>query len=198
MVSRYRRSDFAEKQQLKLLIFAFLAFVIVYAVLVVNVLFVNEVDPFTTLPIVLDLLFGVSIAVIPLSVAFAILRKGLFDIDLIIRRTLLYAVLTGTLTALYLGSIFLLQNIFGLREWTSWQVAASTLLITALFAPLRSRLQLVIDRRLFRRRYDAQQVVERFAGSSQNQSDLALLSADLVGVVHQTIQPSQARIWIRA
>ncbi|CAN5172574.1 hypothetical protein BH18ACT5_BH18ACT5_07660 [soil metagenome] len=191
IVMRYRQSDFTERQQLKLLLFAFLTFVVVYVIAVIN-------GDFSGLPTLLDLVFGLSIAGIPISIAFAITRKGLFDIDLIVRRTLLYAALSGLLSALYLASIFLLQSVFGLRQRASWQVAASTLLITALFAPLRSRLQRVIDRRLFRRRYDAQQVVEAFAGSAQNQADLDRLSAELVGVVRQKIQPSQARLWIRA
>ena len=189
MVVRYRRSDYAERQQIKLLLFVFVFFALVFALSVFSDAEGDEGIGF---------LFPLGLLLIPITIAFAILRKGLFDLNLIIRRTVIYASLTGILTVVYLGSIFLSQNLFQLQERASWQVAASTLLVTALFSPLRKRIQAAIDRRLFRRRYDAQQVVERFAGSAQNQSDLELLSADLVGVIHQTIQPSQAWLWIRA
>lgn len=174
---------------MKWLLWALLFFALIYATAAVF----NESMTGTWI----DALFSLSIVSIPVAITIAITRNRLFDIDLIIRRTVVYAFLTGILTAVYLGSIFVSQNLFQLEERASWQVAASTLLVTALFSPLRKRIQAVIDRRLFRRRYDAQLVVERFAGSAQNQSDLALLSADLVSVVHQTIQPSLAHLWIR-
>lgn len=189
MVMRYRRSGFAQRQQIKLLLFVFVFFAVSFALSVVTN---GQGD------VGIGFLFPLGLLLIPITIAFAILRKGLFDLNLIIRRTVIYALLTGILTAIYLGSIFVSQNLFQLQERASWQVAASTLLVTGLFSPLRKRIQAAIDRRLFRRRFDAQQVVERFAGSAQNQSDLELLSADLVGVIHQTIQPSQARLWIRA
>lgn len=188
-IVRYRRAKPGERQQMKWLLWALLFFALIYATAAVF----NESMTGTWI----DALFSLSIVSIPVAITIAITRNRLFDIDLIIRRTVVYAFLTGILTAVYLGSIFVSQNLFQLEERASWQVAASTLLVTALFSPLRKRIQAVIDRRLFRRRYDAQLVVERFAGSAQNQSDLALLSADLVSVVHQTIQPSLAHLWIR-
>lgn len=189
-ILRFRRAKAEERQQMKWLVWALLFFALIYATAGV---FNQEMARSW-----IDALFSLSIVAIPVAITLAITRNRLFDIDLIIRRTVVYAFLTGILTAVYLGSIFVSQSLFQLEERASWQVAASTLLVAALFSPLRRRIQGVIDRRLFRHRYDAQQVVERFAGSAQNQSDLALLSADLVGVVHQTIQPSQARLWIRA
>jgi hypothetical protein len=188
MVLRYMRSAAPERQQIKLLLIAFIGFPLSFAVGLLTD------DGGSGL---LGALFALTLLLIPIAIAFAILRKGLFDIDVIIRRTVIYAVLTGILTLVYLGTIFLTQNLFGLAERAAWQVAGSTLLVTALFSPLRKRIQQVIDRRLFRRRYNAQQVVEAFAGSAQNQADLDLLSADLVGVVNQTIQPVTARLWIR-
>ncbi|CAN5172652.1 hypothetical protein BH18ACT5_BH18ACT5_07670 [soil metagenome] len=186
MVMRFRRSRAEQRQQIKLFVLAALAIVVSLAL-----------TPGDGGGGWLEVLFPASLLLIPITIAFAILRKGLFDIDLVIRRTVVYTLLTGVLTLVYLGSIFLTQNLFGLRERASWQVAGSTLLVTALFSPLRRRIQRVIDRRLFRRRYDAQLVVESFAGAAQAQSDLGLLSADLIEVVHQTIQPAHTRLWIR-
>lgn len=188
-ILRYRRAQPGERQQMKWLLWALLFFALIYAAAAV---FNDDLSGG------LDALFSLSIVAIPVAITIAITRNRLFDIDLIIRRTVVYAFLTGILTAVYLGSIFLSQNLFRLEERASWQVAASTLLVTALFSPLRKRIQAVIDRRLFRRRYDTQLVVERFAGSAQNQSDLALLSSDLVGVVQQTIQPALTRLWLRS
>jgi hypothetical protein len=187
LVMRYRRAPAEQRQQIKLLLFVFLVWALAYPIGAIG----SDGNA------LLGILFALATLAIPIGIAFAILRKGLFDIDLIVRRTLLYALLTGVLTAIYLGAIFLTQKLFGLEERASWQVAASTLLVTALFSPLRRRLQALIDRRLFRSRYDARLVVERFAGSAQNQSDLARLSADLVGVVQQTVSPAVARLWIK-
>ena len=127
----------------------------------------------------------------------AVLRYRLFDIDLIIRRTLVYTLLTGLLGAVYLGSVVLLQSLFRGQANSSVSVAASTLLITALFTPLRRRIQTLIDRRLYRSKYHAQQVIERFGNAAQNEADLETLSEDLMEVIGATIQPRSGVLWIR-
>lgn len=191
MIVRYRRAQATEREQIKWLVYAFGLFAAVY------VSFAAFGSGDVEFPLVLNLLFPLSIALIPIAIAVAVLRYRLFDIDLIIRRTLLYALLTGLLVLVYLGSVVALQSLFRGVQDSSLSVAASTLLITALFNPLRRRIQTVIDRRLFRSRYNAQQVIERFGGAAQSQADLELLSADLLAVVEETIQPRFGRLWIR-
>jgi hypothetical protein len=101
------------------------------------------------------------------------------------------------LTAVYFGSVVVLQSVFRGEGNNSVTVAASTLLITASFTPLRRRIQTLIDRRLFRSKYNAQLVIERFGGAAQNQANLETLSADLMAVVEETIQPRSGVLWIR-
>lgn len=190
IVLRFRRARAIERQQLKWLIYNFFLFAVVYALVG---LFQDNEDPGS----VLNILFLLSILLIPVAITMAVLRYRLFDIDLIIRRTLVYGLLTGLLGLVYLGSVVLLQSVFRGEGASSLTVAASTLLATALFSPLRRWLQAVIDRRLFRTKYQAQQVIERFGGSAQNQADLEKLSADLLSVVQETVQPRSRDLWIR-
>jgi hypothetical protein len=136
---------------------------------------------------------------IPLSVSAAIFRSGLFDIDLVINRTLVYGSLTVTLLALYFGGIVVLQRMFVLLtgEQSTLAVVASTLLIAALFNPLRRRIQFFIDRRFYRRKYDAAKTIEGFSMKLRNETDLESLSDELVGVVRQTMQPAHVSLWLR-
>ena len=189
-VVRFRRARATEKQQLKWLLGALILFAVVYALSAVTV------ETFSS-NIVFDVLFLLSIVAIPLAMTIAVLRYRLFEIDLIIRKTLVYGLLTGLLTAVYFGSIVVLQSVFRGEGSSSLTVAASTLLITASFAPLRRRIQVLIDRRLFRSKYNAQVVIERFGGAAQNQANLETLSADLMAVVEETIQPQSGVLWIR-
>ncbi len=190
IVLRYRRAQAIERQQLKMLLYNFALFAVVYALVGLSQ---DSEEP----GIVLDVLFLLSILLIPVAITVAVLRYRLFDIDLIIRRTLVYALLTGLLGLVYLGSVVLLQSFFRGEGASSLTVAASTLLAAALFAPLRRWIQRVIDRRLFRSKYQAQQVIERFGGAAQNVSDLEALSADLMAIVDETIQPHSGFLWIR-
>ena len=189
-VVRFRRAQGTERQQLKFLLYALVFFAAVYASTAITV------ETFQT-NVVLDVLFLLSVAAIPVAMTLAVLRYRLFDIDLIIRKTLVYGLLTGLLTAVYFGSVVLLQSVFRGEGSNSLTVAASTLLITALFAPLRRRIQTLIDRRLFRSKYNAQVVIERFGGAAQSQANLETLSADLMAVVEETIQPQSGVLWIR-
>jgi Na+-transporting NADH:ubiquinone oxidoreductase subunit NqrE len=135
----------------------------------------------------------------PISIGIAIVRYRLYDIDVIINRTLVYGSLTVTLIALYFGGIVMLQRIFVLLtgQQSTLAVVASTLLIAALFTPLRRRIQGFIDRRFYRRKYDARKTLEAFSTTLKNETDLEALNDDLVGVVRETMQPAHVSLWLR-
>jgi len=141
----------------------------------------------------------VGILGIPTAVGIAILRYRLYEIDIFINRTLVYGSLTAILVAHYLGSIVWLQILFveltGQRSTLA--VVASTLLTAALFQPLRRRIQGFIDRRFYRRKYDARKSLEAFSAKLRDETDLDALSDDLVGVVRETMQPAHVSLWLR-
>jgi hypothetical protein len=143
--------------------------------------------------------FALSFLLLPLSIGVAILRSQLFDVDVLINRTLVYGLLTGMLVALYFGGIVLSQRLFVALtgERSTLAVVASTLLIAALFNPLRQRIQSFIDRRFYRRKYDARKTLESFSVKLRDETDLDALSGDLVGVVRETMQPSHVSLWVR-
>jgi len=126
-------------------------------------------------------------------------RYRLYDIDIIINRTLVYGSLTATLVALYFGGIVVLQRFFVLLtgQQSTLAVVASTLLIAALFTPLRRRIQSFIDRSFYRRKYDAAKTLEGFSMKLRDETDLKALSDDLVGVVRETMQPAHVSLWLR-
>ncbi len=136
----------------------------------------------------------------PFSLMFAILRYRLWDIDVVINRALVYAVLTATLVGTYFGGVVLLQMAFrGLTgQGNAVAVVISTLTIAALFMPLRRRIQDIIDRRFFRRRYDAALTLAAFADRMRDEVDVERLTGELVGVVHETMQPAHVSLWLRA
>ena len=190
-VVRFRRSQGQERQQMKWLMYgvAAMAFLTVAGLGIYFGLGYN---------------FGalmVNIAVIgpALGVGVALLRYRLYDIDILIRRTLQYTLLTGLLALVYFGSIVLLQTIFGsvAGEQSPVVIVLSTLLIAALFTPLRRRVQEVIDRRFYRRKYDAQQVLAQFAITARDETDLDSLTAALSQVVGETMQPEGVAIWLK-
>jgi hypothetical protein len=146
--------------------------------------------------------FALNIAfipAIPIALGIAILRYRLYDIDILINRTLVYGTLTAALIALYFVGIVVLQRLFVLLtgQQSTLAVVASTLLIAALFTPLRRRIQSFIDRRFYRRKYDAAKTLEAFSAQLRNETDLNALSDDLVGVVRETIQPAHVSLWLR-
>jgi hypothetical protein len=142
----------------------------------------------------------VTTPAIPISIGIAILRYRLYDIDILINRTLVYGSLTATLVALYFGGIVVLQRTFVALtgQQSTLAVVASTLLIAASFSPLRRRIQSFIDRRFYRRKYDARKTLEAFSGKLRNETDLEALSDDLVGAVKETMQPAHVSLWLRS
>jgi hypothetical protein len=143
----------------------------------------------------------VSIPAIPIAIGIAILRYRLYDIDIIINRTLVYGSLTAMLALVYFGGVTvtqaLLSTLTGQEKLPQLVIVASTLLIAALFTPLRRRIQSFIDRRFYRRKYDARKTLEAFSAQLRDESDLDALSNDLVGMVRETMQPAHDSLWLR-
>jgi hypothetical protein len=189
LILRFRRAQGQERQQLKWFTYA-----LVWAVadeLWGSYLFGVWATAVTNLSF-----YGVMAAV-----GLAILRYRLYDIDLIIRRTLIYSVLTGLLALVYFGSVMLFQQL--LRLWigsgeTPLVTVASTLALAALFTPLHRRVQQGIDRRFYRRKYNAEQVLATFAETVRHETDLEKLSERLVAVVKETMQPAQVSLWLKS
>jgi hypothetical protein len=133
------------------------------------------------------------------AVGVAVLKYRLYDIDVIINRTLVYGSLTAVLAATYEGVVVLLQHLFRVFTGQESQVAAvvTTLLIAAMFEPLRRLLQHTVDRRFYRSKYDARQTLEAFSATLRDETDLDALSNDLVGVVSETVKPAHVSLWLR-
>jgi hypothetical protein len=133
------------------------------------------------------------------AIGIAVLRYRLYDIDRIVNRTLVYGLLTGLLGTVYAGVVLVLAQLFGGlgAEPPSWAVAVATLAVVALVQPARRRIQKVVDRRFNRRKYDAARTVEAFSARLRAEIDLDALSAELLAVVDQTIQPTRTSLWLR-
>ena len=192
IVVRYCRASGAERQQLKW--FA-LAAVLIGVVTAGHLLFLDLLLP----EALLTLLDAATITGLYVAVGIAILRYRLYDIDIIINRTLVYGSLTVTLVLVYLGSVIGLQYI--LRALTGQEsqlaIVASTLAIAALFNPLHRRIQASIDRLFYRRKYDAAKTLEEFSAKLRDETDLDALNSDLVRAVRETVQPEHVSLWLR-
>ena len=140
-----------------------------------------------------------SFLLVPLSISVAVLRSHLFDIDVLINRTLVYGSLTAMRIGLYFGGILVLQRLFIVLtgEESTLAVVASTLVIAALFNSLRRRTQSFIDHRFYRNKYDAAKTLEAFSATLHNETDLDALGDDLVGVVRETMRPVHVTLWLR-
>jgi len=146
-----------------------------------------------------NIAFPLAVLPVPLSIGFSILRYRLYDIDLLINRTLVYGSLSAILALVYFGLILGLQYLLRgiISQNNSVAIVVSTLSIAALFQPLRHRIQRVIDRRFYRRKYDAAKVVEAFSATLRNEVDLEQLSENLITVVQETMQPAHLSLWLR-
>ncbi|MGH3146186.1 MAG: hypothetical protein ACRDTR_10345, partial [Rubrobacter sp.] len=202
---RYRRvSGPVERQQVKWLVFGVGALVASLAAFFLPLAFFPNLDQPGLLSLYYDLagraLVGsFAFLLIPLSIGVAILRYRLYDIDIVLNRTLVYATLTVSLAVVYLGSVVLLEQLFTALTGQGSQLAvvASTLVIAAAFGPLRRRVQDLIDRRFYRRKYDARLTLEVFSAKLRDETDLGALNDDLVVAVHETMQPAHVSLWLR-
>lgn len=189
----WKVSTVTERQQTKWFLFGVGMFFLTI------ILFALTPDSFRT-SIVAQNLLAVGFLLFPISVALAVLRYRLFDIDIIIRRTLSYGLLTGALVLVFFGSIILLQQLFSSLTGSAQNelvTVLSTLAIAALFVPLRNRIQVVIDRRFNRRRYDAQQVLANFAMTARDETNLEKLAGRLIEVLEETVQPKTASVLLK-
>src|SRR5712692_3856965 len=201
-VYRYRRVfTLKQRQQTKWVVFGTTVGIVGFvATLIVGVSFFavdTQSRPLASL--IGNTFLDLFLLFIPLSIGFAILRSRLWDIDIIINRTLVYGSLTALLALIYFGLIFALQSLFqGLfKQNNAVAIVVSTLVIAALFQPLRRRIQAIIDRRFYRRKYDAAKIVEEFSATLRNEVDLSQLSENLLAVVQETMQPTFVSLWLR-
>ena len=186
VVARFRRSSGVERQQMKWFLYAAAPIV---------------TFPFTDylLGIVSDLVFGWMLVGLPTAIGIAVLRYRLYDIDVVINRTLVYGALTASLALVYLGGVVVLQRLLSplVGESNQLAVVVSTLAVAALFSPLRRRIQAFIDRRFYRSKYDAVKTLEAFSARRRAETDLDRLGEDLLTVVRETMQPEHFSLWLR-
>jgi hypothetical protein len=196
MVVRFRRARGEERQQIKW--FALAAAFAAVGWVAITLTYGSEESLVVVGAQLLQLL---SFLGIPLAVGIAILKYRLYDIDVVINRTLVYGSLTAALALVYLGGVAATQAIFrtltGQGHQPQLAVVVSTLAIAALFNPLRRRIQGFIDRRFYRRKYDARKTLEAFSAKLRNETDLEALNSELVGVVRETMQPAHVSLWLR-
>jgi len=205
LVMRYRRSRGEERQQIKWIAFAasFVGLLYVTA-MVCGFIFPSGAWFQEGSPLWLDLLGYaalISFTLVPIAVGFAVLRYRLYDIDLLINRTLVYGSLTATLVALYFTGVAttqaIVQALTGREDLPQIAIVASTLVIAALFNPLRVRIQSFIDRRFYRNKYDAAKTLEAFSAKLRDETDLDSLNAEVITVVRETVRPAHAFLWLR-
>jgi len=206
LVLRYRRSGEEVREQVKWVAFAASFVGVVYLLNLVTQLFLapDSLAANGTTPLWVSLerdLLLLSFAGVPTAVGFAILKYRLYDIDIIINRALVYGSLSVTLALTYFGGVTatqsVLQTLTGQGTLPQLAVVASTLLIAALFSPLRRRIQGFIDRRFYRRKYDARKTLEGFSAKLRDETDLDSLNHELLSVVQETMQPERVSLWLR-
>jgi PAS domain S-box-containing protein len=195
LLVRLRRSMGVERQQVKWFAYA----VAVLATSAILAYVVSESVGVVWLEWASSMLVIASVVGLPVAVGIAILRYRLYNIDLLLNRTLVYGALTAVLAAVYVGSIVLFQAFF--RAFTGQEsqlaVVISTLAIAALFSPLRLRIQSFIDRRFYRRKYDARKTLEAFSAKLRTETDLDALRSELIAVIRETMQPTRVSLWLK-
>jgi hypothetical protein len=205
LVFRYRRSRGEVRQQIKWLAFAACVVGVLYFGSLLAQIFLapesleTEGPPEPLWASIMNNLILLAYAGVPIAVGIAILKHRLYDIEIIVNRTLVYGALTASLAVVYLGSVASLQTLFGALTGGGSQLAvvASTLAIAALFNPLRRRIQAFIDRSFYRSKYDARKTLEAFAAKLREETDLDALNAELVGLARETMQPVHVSLWLR-
>jgi hypothetical protein len=206
MVLRYRRSSGEVREQIKWIAFvaSFAGLWFLTSMVTQLVVVLMSGDNLPQPPLWFEVLASVAVlgfTGVPVAIGFAVLRYRLYDIDIIINRTLVYGSLTAMLVALYFGVVAATQTILralmGQPEQPQLAVVVSTLVIAALFNPLRGRIQSFIDRRFYRRKYDARKTLEAFSARLRDETDLKTLNNDLEGVIRETMQPAHVSLWLR-
>jgi hypothetical protein len=209
VILRLRHARGADRQQIKWFLFAAVPLTVLGSLDELNMIVAYFTTDFMFRPVYILYSWGLVVLVVyvqvlalllvPVCTYIAILRYNLYDIDVVINRTLVYGSLTAMLVALYSVGIVVLQSVFVLLtgQRSTLAVVASTLLIAALFTPLRRRIQAFIDRRFYRRKYDARKTLEAFSTQLRDETDLEALSDNLLGVVRETMQPAHVSLWLR-
>ena len=192
VIVRLRRAGRVERQQIKWL--AYGGAVVVGAIFVAGVIAMWSATIGTVV-------IAVALLGLPISTGIAIVRHRLYDIDVVINRTLVYGALTTMLALIYFSGVTATQAVFraltGQEQQPQLAIVISTLVIAALFNPLRRRIQAFIDRRFYRSRYDARKTLEAFSAKLRDETDQEVLNNELVGVVRQTMQPAHVSLWLR-
>ena len=195
---RLRRAVGVERQQLKWLAYS----AAIFAIGIVLIVILLALDTPHWFELAATAIFTAAGTTIPISIGIAILRYRLYEIDLLINRTLVYGSLTVSLALVYIGGVATTQAIFRALtcqdEQSQLAIVVSTLVIAALFNPLRRRIQSIIDRRFYRKKYDAAKTLEAFSARLRAETDLDALSGEVVGVVRETMQPAHVSLWLRS
>jgi hypothetical protein len=203
-IYRYRRhSTSSQRQQTKWIVFGFVLTLSLTVIFGTAAAFFSLGEPTTSTVVFLLVtvaVFQLALLIPPVAVMLSMFKYHLWDVDILIRRTATYALVTGALLVIFFASVIILQQLFasltGARQ-NELVTVLSTLAIAALFVPLRNRVQGIIDRRFYRRKYDAQQVLARFAETVRDETDIEKLTGNLVEVVDETMQPRTVSLWLR-
>jgi hypothetical protein len=200
LVVRFRHAGMVEREQVKWLAAAAAVSAWIYLVDLCISVVAGGTGPEPVWRVLLDDAFVLSVGLIPVAIGVAVLRYHLYEIDVIIRRTLVYAALVSVLALLYLAGVFGIQAVVRSLSGQSGTLAVtvSTLLVAVAFQPLRSRIQRAVDHRFYRRRYDAARTLESFSGRLREQVEIEMVSGEVLDVVRQTLQPAHVSLWLRS
>jgi hypothetical protein len=191
LVLRFRRSHGVEREQLKWLMYT--------AAIAFGLVLIGFASPGGTAKLLIQFTGIVGVGLLPVAIGIAIFRYRLYDIDVLIRRTLIYAALSAVLIAAYLVGLALFQTTLApITSGSAVAVAISTLAVVVLFQPMRTRIQAAVDRRFYRSRYDAERTLDAFSVRLRDEVDLDAVRSDLIDAVQRTVQPAHASVWLRA